>query len=91
MPHVLENWILKSELATKHYLCPSCLLWIGEYPTFIVFCLNDENAKFGDKNVIDLGSPIFELKCDVIEKMKIGRGKVGLDCFGNQGFPSILE
>jgi hypothetical protein len=57
----------------------------------IVFCLNDENAKFGYKDVIDLGCPIFELKCDVIEKVKIGRGKGGLDGLGNQGLPSVLK
>ena len=58
MAIVLKDWILKLELLSEKDLRPVGLIWIRKNPTPVVFGFDDEDAKFRDENVVNLGCAI---------------------------------
>lgn len=91
MPHVLENWILKFELHSVEHLCPGCVLGVSKDPALVIFGLDHEHTESGHQDVINLHGAILWLQRDVIQKMKVRPGEVGLQLSTYQGFATVLE
>ena len=66
MPKILEDRVLKPELPREQHLSPIGLLRIREDPTLVVLGFDDEDAKPGNEDVVDLGRSISQLQGDVI-------------------------
>ena len=90
MTMVLMDWVLKLKLCFEQDLRPCLMLGIRKYPSLVVLCLNDENAKARDQDVVYLCRAVTMLQRDVIQKVIVGRMKVLLQRFSNKQLATIL-
>ncbi|MDM4769970.1 hypothetical protein QT386_07160 [Solimonas sp. SE-A11] len=91
VPEILKYWILKSELPLENDLSPVRLTRVGEYPSFVVLDLDDENTEPRNENVINLSCTVVHLKGNVIHQMIVRRTEVRQRDAGQQRLATILE
>ena len=91
MPHVLKDWILKSELPPVKHLCPRRVLSVCKDPTLVILGLNHEPPELGYQDVINPRSAVLELQRDVIQEVIVSAKEVGLQFSGYQRFAMVLQ
>lgn len=90
MTMVLMDWVLKLELSFEQDLRPCLMLGIRKYPSLVVLSLNDEHPIARNQDVVYLCRAVTMLKCDVIQKVIVGRTKMLLQRFSNKQLTTIL-
>lgn len=81
MTKVLEDRVLKAELALEDDLRPIGPFRVGEDPAFVVFGFDDEDAESGDKYVIHLRAAVLLRKGDVVQQVIVGWPEASADNF----------
>lgn len=64
---VLAEGILKAGFVAVDALAPGGVVFVAEDPALHVFGFDDEDAEFGDKDMIDLGGAVFGLEDEVVD------------------------
>lgn len=82
------NGVLKFVVLPKQHLRPAGPR-IREEPARVMFSLDDEEAKPGDQNVIDLGRAIVYRQRHIVEKMVRRRIEMSRQQEPNSAFASI--